>query len=758
MDYLVSKSMKTMLTKNIQALRDYLHALYHHSHKLPIVIFYKYMWENNRMLLIKTIFFNYVFQFILEVLPWWFSRRKVGNKLRSARIKLNHNMVTGKEFKWKLMKDFILKTSLFAVLDSLNRYIKKRIALENKFEIRRLVLERILYAEISELETIKSSNLEERVESDISSTLNFINKYLPSLVSGIYAFLVEGSLLLMKRNSIDPLAVAYPILIHALQKWISWANYKWFRKAIKKKSKDNNDKLDITMSNTLEGIIDIQTNNLQAQQLAIFDSVSQEEIRNKEGLKNYIIKTFSTLNKMSAFAYIIEIWCVHKIMKRQNLDHKKYSKIQQEIDHVVTIARRTINLLRKTKHIVKYQSKVVKLLDIPNFMNEQKELPAFEDKQLYSLVIRDIIFSYNYELNLPILQTEGDLVFLPNKRYAIIGQNTAGKSTLTKLITKLYSPLSGDLILNGISYKDIPRTKLRDMISYIPQRPLIVTGSIRDNILIGNPNATEEQIIFAMEASGIADFMGVGSAPISARKLSGSIGKKKKKKKKSGNESDEDKQIPRTLSFAEMEEIVQPHLDFYDSSFSTTKYPVSLDKRSSSSDESGSDSESEDDESDSESYSDDEYEVPESPTRHITPSMSVPCMEELVDNIDSLNSGYSLNSEKMYIPRSSSSGNLIGMGRKRILNKEEIKQEQSRILDYQVTAGEVSGGFAQSIALARIFVRTDSKIVVLDEALSQMDPLKLRTIVLPKLFQFCSKWNMSLIMVTHNFVCVLKFI
>lgn len=753
--------MKETVEKYVSSLKQRIKSLYLLSHKLPIVVFYKYMWENNKILLIKTLFFNYVFQFILEMLPWWFSRRKVGNKLRTARIKLNHNMVIGKDFKLKLMKDFVIKTVLFATLDSLNRYIKKRISLENKYEVRRLVLEKILYAEISELDKIKVSNLDERVSSDISSTLNFINKYLPSLVSGIYAFIIEGSFLLLRRNAIDPLALGYPIFIHALQKGIRWAHYRWFSRAIKKRSRDNNDKLDVSMANCIGGIIDIQTNNLQVQQLKSFDSITREEVRNKEGLKNYIIKAFSTLNEMSAFAYIIEIWCVHKIMKRQNLDHKKYSKIQQEIDHVVTLGRRTFNLLRKTKHIVQYQSKVVKLLDISNFMNESKILPKFDPREFKRLVVRDVSFSYKEtidELNPPVLNIMGELEFLPNKLYAIIGQNTAGKSTLTKLITKLYSPNSGEILLNDISYCNIPRVELREMISYIPQRPIIVSGTIRDNILIGNPYATEEQLHFAVEASGISDFMGIfSSTPVSNRKMASTLPSKFKKKKKFNSDSDDDSiKIPRTVSMAEMEEIVQPHGDFYDSSFSTTKYPVSIfhNDGESNSDVSSESSESESIGSEFESDSDSEEieQNEEKDRKSIPPSMSVANMEDLM-------SSHSING-KGYIPRSSSSGNLMGLGRKKMFNsKEEIKREQEMILNQQVSSGgaDVSGGFAQSIALARVFVRTTSKIIILDEATSQMDPLKLRTIVLPRLFEFCKKSNKCLIVITHSFYGMKEF-
>lgn len=66
----------------------------------------------------SLLFFNY---------RWWASRRKVGNKLRSSRIKLNHNMVTGQDFVFSKMQDFLLKCFLYIFLDSSTRVIKNRL-------------------------------------------------------------------------------------------------------------------------------------------------------------------------------------------------------------------------------------------------------------------------------------------------------------------------------------------------------------------------------------------------------------------------------------------------------------------------------------------------------------------------------------------------------------------------------------------------------------------------------------------------------
>ena len=819
---------------------------YGKKHKLPIVVFYRYMWEKNKQLLFRTIFFNYVLQFILEFLPWWASRRKIGNKLRTSRIKLNHNLVTGRDFQWKLMRDFIVKTVLFAITESLNRYMKSRVSLENKFEIRRLVLERILYAEIDELDRLNKSysgSLEDKVAQDITSTLNFINKYLPSLVSGLYAFLIEGSELWKKRRSIHTLSFAYPILISAIQRGITWIQDRYYRKGQKKTSKANMEKLDLAMTEALAGIIDIQTNNLQHQQLHVFDTVAAMEVRNKQGFSNYFFTALSTLNKMSAFSYIVEIWCVHRIMKSRNLDHKQFSKIQQEIDHVWTIGRRALTLLRKTKHIFKAQSKVVKLLDITTFVDEEKLFKPLDPYESFSsLVIDNVKFTYSGsdpDRQDLVLDLNTRLTFEPNKKYAILGQNRAGKSTLTKLISKLYAPSAGELYWNGTPYSQLPRIALRDMISYVPQTPLIIAGTIKENILMGNPYATEAQILFAAEASGIFDFLRNAPGAHGSIHLAASAGgagdfvaslptshssmnlakstdmlkrarskqkKKKDKKKKSDSDDDDDdlNSMSRTLSFAELGEIVQPRGAFFESGFGKNKYPSNDDGSGA-----GYDEDDDDDGSSSSSSSDSQggsepaiariSALPATPRGMREDSIMTPRNTAGFSNENGSDSGsshgsgpgnsYSKNSRTQSLPLSASTPNLrndsddgraspssahshgsgsrlrpspsIGNLHRSAHGKrsKERKAEQLRVLDQMLAAGgaDISGGFAQSIAMARVFVRTSAKMVILDESTSHMDPVKLRTVVFPKLLDFVEEWRMCLIVITHHYNSIRDF-
>lgn len=113
------------------------------------------------------------------------------------------------------------------------------------------------------------------------------------------------------------------------------------------------------------------------------------------------------------------------------------------------------------------------------------------------------------------LDMHGEMVIERGKVYALVGQNRSGKSTLTNIICKLFPAKNGTILYNDIpyalvfplvrsgsnylyvpqwcSYESIARMALRDLISYVTQKPFIFPGTIRDNIMIGKPNATHAE-------------------------------------------------------------------------------------------------------------------------------------------------------------------------------------------------------------------------------------------------------------------------
>lgn len=93
------------------------------------------------------------------------------------------------------------------------------------------------------------------------------------------------------------------------------------------------------------------------------------------------------------------------------------------------------------------------------------------------------------------------------ERVAIIGRMGSGKSTLHRLMMKFYQPQEGSILVAGTDMGQIDPTDLRRNIAYVPQDVMLFNGSIRDNIVLGNPQADDPQVLRAAEISGILPFI-----------------------------------------------------------------------------------------------------------------------------------------------------------------------------------------------------------------------------------------------------------
>jgi len=407
---------------------------------------------------------------------------------------------------------------------------------------------------------------------------------------------------------------------------------------------------------------------------------------------------------------------------------------------------------------------------------------------------------------LPVLDLQGEMVIYPGKRYALIGQNRSGKSTLNHLLCKLYTPSDGEILMNGIPYSEISRSSIRRMISYVSQRPFIFPGTIMDNIRVGNPSATEEQILEAADAAGVFAFADDDNLRSSLENLGfsneGILEEDEydfdqeydyKNSTTSANTSTTatTTTTTKTTTFA-LDNIV---IDGSVSNTSTGAPTTTTTKSSSVPLTSPPPSSA----LHSTAATTTNKTAPFSPRSAIkTSSFALNRKGSSVSNFQSMSHSTGginvrhrsnsttdsappqtpcqntedLESNKL-VKRVWSVLNLASMGGSNDESDDEEEEERRKnltptvvpqlmdainhpILNQVVEAGgkNLSGGFAQSIALARIFVRTEAKIIILDESMSQMDAFKKREIIFPKLFQFAERNGITLIIVTHDIVSI----
>lgn len=114
--------------------------------------------------------------------------------------------------------------------------------------------------------------------------------------------------------------------------------------------------------------------------------------------------------------------------------------------------------------------------------------------------------TFEYKENMPVLK---DINFKinPNETVAFIGKSGSGKSTIFSLITKLYHPKSGEILIENTNINDLDEESIRGNITVITQSPYIFNFSIKENLKIVNDDLTDEQIYEACKTACLHDFI-----------------------------------------------------------------------------------------------------------------------------------------------------------------------------------------------------------------------------------------------------------
>jgi len=160
-----------------------------------------------------------------------------------------------------------------------------------------------------------------------------------------------------------------------------------------------------------------------------------------------------------------------------------------------------------------YQSGMAALDKIFELLDSEPELvdaPDARDLPPIRGEIRfdDVSFSYRTEDDERVYALRDvDLVVPPGQTLALVGATGAGKSTFAKLVARFYDPTEGRVLVDGHDLRDVRQASLREQLGIVPQEGFLFSGTVRENIGFGRPDATDEEIWAAADAVGAADFI-----------------------------------------------------------------------------------------------------------------------------------------------------------------------------------------------------------------------------------------------------------
>lgn len=161
------------------------------------------------------------------------------------------------------------------------------------------------------------------------------------------------------------------------------------------------------------------------------------------------------------------------------------------------------NTLTGIQNIFVAMGRVFELFDLePKIKDSENavELKGFEKE----IQFKDVYFEY--VPNQPVLK-DINLTIPKNETLAIVGNSGGGKSTLVNLLPRFYDIKSGSITIDGKDIKDFTIKSLRHNISMVFQDNFLYTGTIKENIMMGNPDATTEELMAAIKSAHLEDMI-----------------------------------------------------------------------------------------------------------------------------------------------------------------------------------------------------------------------------------------------------------
>lgn len=346
-------------------------------------------------------------------------------------------------------------------------------------------------------EIISRFNDASKIREAISgATLTMMIDTLMVIIGGIILYNQNHTLFAI---TIIPI-IFYGIIVFSFKKAIEEVN---------RKTMQSNAKLTSYLVESLNGIETVKAFNAEREVNLETEKRFVKLIKNvfKNGFINNLQGTLKS--GIKAIFGVVILWLGGMQVLKGNISMGELLTFNALLAYFLTPIENIINLQPTLQTAVVAGERLGEILDL------ELEKSVDEDKKINPQSLKGIIefkgVDFRYGTRQLVLR---DISFNinPSEKIALVGESGSGKTTLVKILMKFYEYEKGEILINGYNIKDINIEALRDKIAYISQEPFLFNGTIIENLSLGNPYLTYEEIIDACKKAHIHDF--INSLPL----------------------------------------------------------------------------------------------------------------------------------------------------------------------------------------------------------------------------------------------------
>ena len=376
-----------------------------------------------------------------------------------------------------------------------SRWIHAVVGNKVRNRMRLKIFARLLRGEWSGLQKHHTGDLTNRLEGDVNSITSLITETIPATIVVMIQLVASFMLLFFMSPT---LAVSITIILPACL-LVSRFYVRKMRR-FNRDVRDSDSKIQSVLQESLqhkELIKTLEQNNSTEKQLSELQQQLHSQVTSRT---KFSLGAYSLIQLGFAAGYITAfMWGVVGLKEGVIT----FGVMTAYLQLVGLIQRPTMDLSRYLPGIVSSLTAAERLYELEDIPLE-KQGDAIMLDGTAGVKFKEVTFRYTDESRYILKEFSYD--FPPNSSTAIVGETGAGKSTLIRLLVALINPGSGSIELYNGKESCQSSTLTRRNFVYIPQGNTLVSGTVRDNLLMGNPEATEEQMRSALHIA-CADYV-----------------------------------------------------------------------------------------------------------------------------------------------------------------------------------------------------------------------------------------------------------
>ncbi|RAK15542.1 ATP-binding cassette, subfamily B, MsbA [Anoxybacillus vitaminiphilus] len=254
----------------------------------------------------------------------------------------------------------------------------------------------------------------------------------------------------------------------------------------------------------VQGMPIIKSFAIEAYEQRQFDKQNRHFLTKALEHTSWNAKAFSVVNTITDIAPIIVISYAGYEVVRGNLTLGTMVAFVGYIERLYNPLRRLVNSSTTLTQSFASMDRLFEFMDEKYDIKDKQD--AIECKNIEGNIVFENV-SFAYEQNAEPVLHNISLHIKKGETVAFVGMSGGGKSTLVSLIPRFYDVTSGRILLDGIDIRDFKVRSLRDKIGMVFQDSILFSDSIKENILLGKPDATDEEVIAAAKAANAHEFI-----------------------------------------------------------------------------------------------------------------------------------------------------------------------------------------------------------------------------------------------------------